>query len=322
MRHVVILAFDAVQILDVTGPAAAFGAASDACPEPAYAVTVASAHGGEVRSNCGVRLCAIAVGDIDPATVDLLLIAGGDDVGLRALIADGPARAWTERAIAAAPRYGSICSGAFVLAAWGMLDGRKVATHWRATAELARRFPRLTVDADALYVEDGPVWTSAGITTGIDMSLAIVERDHGAALATAVARRLVLHARRPGHQSQFSALLEAQAAAASGGYAGLIAWMGENLDAPLDVEALAARASQSPRSFHRNFRAATGKGPAAFVTTLRLDCARTLIEAGQPLKRVAVASGFGSPDRLARAFSKAFGLGPAAYAAAAVRKRG
>lgn len=312
--HVVILAFDGVQILDVTGPAAVFGAAAEAVPG-AYRVTVA-ARRRAVASGCGVGLAATPVRSIDPAEVDLLLVAGGDTTGLRTTVRDRVLRDWTNRVVARAPRFGSVCSGAFVLAAWGHLDGRRVATHWRGTAELAARYPAITVDADALYVEDGPVWTSAGITTGIDMALAIVARDHGEALATDIARRLVLHARRAGHQSQFSTLLAAQGNAAEGGYSDLLGWIADNLDQPLDVESLAARAGQSLRSFHRRFTAATGKPPAAHVAALRLDRARSLVDAGTPLKRVATTCGFGTPARLSAAFQRSFGVTPAAYRAA------
>jgi len=315
MRHVVLLAFNGVQALDVTGPSAVFGAAAEAVPE-SYRVTVAAAGGAIVRSSCGVGLATTPVADIPPAAVDLLLIAGGDTAGLRTLARDAGARDWATAVAATAERHGSVCSGAFVLAAWGLADGKRVATHWRGVAELARRYPAVAVEPDALFVEDGRLWTSAGITTGIDMALAIVERDHGAPLAAGIARRLVLHGRRAGHQSQFSALLEAQGVAALGGYAGLVEWMAANLEARLDVETLAARAGQAPRSFHRRFRAATGATPAAFVETLRLERARALIEAGTPLKRTAAACGFGAPDRLADAFTRRFGLTPSAYRAA------
>ncbi len=318
MRHVVLLAFDGVQLLDVAGPASVFGAAAEAVAG-AYRVTVAAAD-SEVRSSCGVSLKTCPASKIDPASADLLLIAGGDTAGLRATVRDTGLRDWTTAVAATAERYGSVCTGAFLLAAWGLADGRRVATHWQGSDELARRYPQLSVDADALYVEDGRLWTSAGITTGIDMSLALVERDHGAAVATAIARRLVLHGRRSGHQSQFSALLEAQSAALDSGYAALIDWMQDHLAEPLDIEVLAARANQSVRNFHRRFAEATGQTPAAFVARLRLDRARALLDAGMTPQRAAADSGFGSSERLARAFGKTFGISPAAYAAVAVRK--
>ena len=169
----------------------------------------------------------------------------------------------------------------------------------------------MRVDPESLFVEDGQVWTSAGVSTGIDMALALVERDLGPRVASDVARRLVLQMRRPGHQSQFSALLDAQ----GGPYAGLVAWMAENLSADLGLDALADRAGQAPRTFHRHFSAAVGMTPAAFVERLRLDRARSLLEAGQLHKSVAVAAGFGSLDRLGRAFQRAYALTPSEYGA-------
>lgn len=310
-RHVVLIAFDGAQVLDVTGPAAVFASANDELPSPAYRLTIASPRGGTIMTSSHVGIATEPLGAVE-GPVDTLLVSGGSDAGLRDLVRDAGARAWVCREVAHARRYGSVCAGVFALAAWGLIDGRRVATHWRSVDDLSRNFPRLQVDAQALYVEDGPLWTSAGISTGIDMSLALVERDLGSAVATNVARRLVLYARRPGHQSQFSPLLDAQAA---GDYAALIEWIGSNLAATLDVETLAAHASQSVRSFHRRFTAATGKTPAAFVEARRLEFARTLLATGAPLKRVADESGFGSAERLTRAFTRVFGVSPSTWRA-------
>lgn len=310
-RHVVLIGFDGAQLLDIAGPAAGFAAANDELPAPAYRLTIASPAGGTIATSSGVGVMSEPLAAID-GPVDTLLIAGGDNHGLGGLARDVVARAWVCREVPRARRYGSVCAGVFALAAWGLIDGRRVATHWRDVDDLARAFPALQVDAQALYVEDGPLWTSAGISTGIDMCLALVERDLGSAVATNVARRLVLYARRPGHQSQFSPLLDAQAA---GDYAHLVDWIGANLSATLDVETLAARAGQSVRSFHRRFTAATGRTPAAFVEARRLEFARTLLATGAPLKRVAVEAGFGSTERLARAFTRVFGVTPSTWRA-------
>lgn len=311
MQRIVIIGFDGAQLLDVAGPTTVFACANDELGSDAYEVLIVSARGG-LFGACGVKLESTHFASIASGSVDTLLVAGGTEQGLRDVIRDDALREW---AVATAPRcrrFGSVCSGAFVLAAWGLLDGRRVATHWRATAELARRFPAVSVDAQALYVEDGCVWTSAGVTTGIDLSLALVERDLGATVATNIARRLVLYARRPGTQSQFSPLLEAQGAG-DGAFAALIDWMHDHLTEPLDVESLAARAGQSVRSFHRKFTAATGRTPARFVEMLRLERARALLDAGLPLKRIAVDSGFGAPDQLTRAFIRTFGIAPSTY---------
>ena len=310
-RHIVLVGFDGAQVLDITGPAAVFSAANDELPSPAYKLSIASPAGGTINTSSQVGIATEPLAAIE-GPVDTLLISGGSDEGLRLLTRDRAARDWVCRAVTGARRYGSVCDGVFALAAWGLIDGRRVATHWRVVDDLRRLHPTLNVDAQALYVEDGPLWTSAGISTGIDMSLALVERDLGSAVATNVARRLVLYARRPGHQSQFSPLLEASAA---GDYADLIDWIGANLGLPLDVEMLAARARQSVRSFHRRFTAATGKTPAAFVEARRLEFARTLLETGAPLKRVAAQAGFGSAERLTRSFSRVFGVAPSTWRA-------
>jgi transcriptional regulator GlxA family with amidase domain len=309
-RHIVLIAFDGAQVLDVTGPAAVFAAANDELPAPAYRLTIAPPRGA-VMTSSHVGIATEPLPAIE-TPVDTLLIAGGSDEGLLALIRDPAVRDWVRRTVPGTRRYGSVCAGAFALAAWGLIGERRVATHWRAVDDLRRAYPGLNVDAQALYVEDGPLWTSAGITTGIDMSLALVERDVGSAVATNVARRLVLYARRPGHQSQFSPLLDASAA---GDYADLIDWIGANLAAPLGVETLAARAGQSVRSFHRRFTAATGRTPAAFVEARRLEYARTLLATGAPLKRVAADAGFGSAERLTRAFTRVFGVAPSTWRA-------
>ena len=213
-------------------------------------------------------------------------------------------------------RYGSVCTGAFVLAAAGLLDGKRVATHWASCQRLAERYATLDVDADSLYVVDGRVWTSAGVTTGIDMALALVEADLGAATANLSARHFVLYARRPGYQSQFSPLLQAQTSAQSAAeapFVKLIDWMQAHLDQPLDVPALAARAGLSERSFYRKFTDATGKTPAHFVESLRLDAARTLLAEGLSLKAIAARVGLRSSARLGQAFERRFGMAPSLF---------
>ena len=315
MRRIVLFAFQGVQVLDVTGPAAVFAAANDEAEQPAYALAIASAAGMMVESSAGVTLGSVPLASLPTSGVDTLLVPGGDARGVVAASRDEAAREWTKAACVGARRYGSVCSGAAILAEWGLLDGRRVATHWRGSRILQQRHPGIIVDERAIFIEDGPVWTSAGVTAGIDMSLAMVEQDLGAAVANRIARRLVLYARRPGNQSQFSELLDAQARGAEE-YGPLIAWISDNLSEPLDVETLSARAAQSLRSFQRRFTAATGRTPAAFVEALRLERARTLLAGrGSRLHDVARASGFGSPERLARAFRRAFGISPTTYRA-------
>jgi len=306
-RRIALLAYEGCQLLDVTGPAAVFGAANEGRERPAYDVQIVSPDGGPVTSNCGVALVSRRFG----GQYDTLLVAGGSR-GLKAVMAREDVRRWLRRVAPRTRRFGSVCTGAFVLAAAGLLDGRRVATHWASCQRLADKFPALTVDADALYVVDGKVWTSAGVTTGIDMALALVEADLGAATANLIARHFVLYARRPGYQSQFSPLLQAQSEA-DVPFARLIDWMQAHLDEPLDVPTLAARAGLSERSFYRKFVEATGKTPAHFVEALRLDAARTLLAKGLPLKTIAGRVGLRSSARLGQAFERRFGMAPSLF---------
>ncbi len=302
-----ILAYDGCQLLDATGPAAVFGAANDAAEKPVYDLQIVSADGGLVTSNCGVALQSKKIG----GQPDTLLVAGGSR-GLKAAMEHQGMRRWLQKAAPRTRRYGSVCTGAFVLASAGLLDGKRVATHWASCARLAERFPAVSVDAEALYVVDGKVWTSAGVTTGIDMALALVEADLGAATANLIARRFVLYARRPGYQSQFSPMLQAQAAA-DAPFASLIDWMQDHLDRELDVPTLARHAGYSERSFYRKFTEATGKTPAHFVEDLRLDAARTLLSKGLSLKLIAGRVGLKSSARLGQAFERRFGLAPSLF---------
>jgi transcriptional regulator GlxA family with amidase domain len=307
LHRIALLAYEGCQLLDVTGPAAVFGAANEASGRPVYDLRIVSPDGGVVVSNSGVALHSRRIG----GQPDTLLVAGGSR-GLKTVTARADVRRWLAKAAPGAKRYGSVCTGAFVLAAAGLLDGRRVATHWANCDRLARNFPALDVDADSLYVVDGKVWTSAGVTTGIDMALALVEADLGAAVANLIARHFVLYARRPGYQSQFSPLLQAQTAAEAP-FVGLIDWMQAHLDRPLDVPALAQRAGLSERSFYRKFTEATGKTPAHFVESLRLEAARTLLAQGLPLKAIAGQVGLSSPARLGQAFERRFGMPPSLF---------
>lgn len=310
----VILAYDGIQILDVTGPCSVLGAANDLLGHVAYDIVVTARERGTVRSNCGVEIGCRALAEIPATGIDAFFVPGGSREGLAAMVADDAARRWAESARCDARLYGSICTGSVVLAAWGMIGERRFTSHWQVTRYLRRHYPALDLDADAIFVEDGPLWTSAGVTTGIDMMLALVERDHGAEAARHIAQRLVLSVRRPGTQSQFSPLIAAQAGR-EGRYRDLVGWIALNLDKPLGVEALADRAGETLRSFHRNFADATGQPPASFVTGLRLDRARTLIAEGRALKSVAAETGFPDVARLSAAFRRRFGMTANAYRA-------
>lgn len=305
---VVFLAYERFQVLDLTGPAAVFASANYILKCEAYAVSVVSPNGGLVASNSGIRFATLALTRMPTSRLDTFLVVGADEPDVRAAMVDPTLRRWLPRWVRRAGRFGSVCSGTFVLAALGLLKGKRVATHWEACDQLAAGFPALSVDANALYVVDGKVWTSAGVTTGIDMALAMVERDHGAQVAGSVAKRLVVYARRPGHQSQFSTLLSAQIRG-DNPFVDLVDWIQSHLDHVLDVPTLAARAGLAERSFYRKFVAATGKSPAQFIEALRLDAARTLLARDLPIKAIAAAVGL-QPRRLSAAFERRFGMSP------------
>ena len=309
MKTIVIVVYAGAQLLDITGPASVFAEASGIAGNASYQVSLVSSEGGVVKTHGGLGLETRPFSDMTHEAIDTLILPGAHEPSVRALLQDEGMAAWVRVTADRADRLASICSGAFALAAWGLLDGRRATTHWEAAAELKHRFPAISVEEQALFVEDGKVWTSAGVSTGIDMTLALVERDLGREVATKVARRMVLQMRRPGHQSQFSSLLDAQ----GGEYATLVSWIGDHLSSDLSAEALAERAGQAPRTFHRRFKAQTGVTPANFVERLRLDRARALIEAGVAPTRVVASAGFGSLDQMGRAFRRAFGLSPSAY---------
>jgi transcriptional regulator GlxA family with amidase domain len=262
-----------------------------------------------VQTNSAVALVTRPIREVPPASIDTLLIAGGDESGLRELVADNSVRRWAVKASTNARRYGSVCSGTFALAHFGLLRGKRVATHWSVCANLAEQWPDVEVDRNALFVNDGALWTSAGVTTGIDMSLEMVTEDLGRTVAHAIAKRLVLYARRPGYQSQFSPVLNAQSHA-DAPFASLIHWMRENLTQQLNVPRLAEKVTMSERTFLRRFTESTGETPAYFVETLRLDQTRTLLATGMSLKDIAAQTGYSTGAQLSKAFERRFGMTP------------
>jgi transcriptional regulator GlxA family with amidase domain len=311
VRRVLILAVDGAQSLDILGPVEVFHTAVAMAPEAGYDVSlVVPGAGGRVRLSNGLHMYAEPLPD-PPPRHDTLVVAGGR--GTREAIHDSAIVAWVAAAAARARRTTSVCTGAFLLAEAGLLSGRNATTHWRYCASLAGRHPDIGLDPDAVYVRDGDVWTSAGVTAGIDLALALVEEDVGREVALAVARELVVFLRRPGGQSQFSRALAAQQATRPA-LRELQAWIGGHLDADLSVAALARRANLTERSFSRAFRREVGQTPAAYVEGLRIERARILLEDGaESLHAVARATGFASAEVLRRAFHRRVGVSPAAY---------
>jgi len=311
-RRVEILAFTRVQLLDVAGPLQVLATANEIARAagglPPYATHVVAPAGGAVATSAGLVLAAD--GPLPRSRPpDTLIAAGGP--GVRDMMADQCVLGWLRQRAGRTRRAASVCTGAFLLAAAGLLDGRRATTHWRFCGELARRFPNVQVEHDAIFVHDGDLWTSAGVTAGIDLTLAFVEADLGRKAALAVARELVVFAKRPGGQAQFSAGL------ALGGaeeFDALHEWMTRNLHRGLTVPELAKFTGMSERSFLRHYRAATGTTPARAVERLRVEAARSaLAEPRRSVKDVARRCGFGSEETMRRSFIRVLRVSPSDY---------
>ena len=304
MERVVIIVFDRLQQLDATGPYEVLRAGG-------YQVELASPDGQPVRSDSGLLLGVDRALPSVRGPLDTLLIAGGS--GVDEAMTDPVVQRAVRRLAPTSRRVASVCSGAFVLAEAGLLDGRRATTHWRRCASLAERYPAITVESDPIFVRDGNVWTSAGVTAGMDLALALVEEDRGREVALTIARHLVMYVQRPGGQAQFSAALRAQRADREV-LRELQAWLPDHLDLDLSVERLAERAAMSGRHFARAFAAETGVTPARYVDDLRVESARRLLESTRrPVADVAAACGFGSAETMRRAFLRAVRVPPADY---------
>ena len=308
-----VLAFENVQVLDVTGPLQVFASANDLArqrglPLP-YAVNVIATQAGPVMTSAGLALLAEPLPAIDQPC-DTLVIAGG--WGVYGVAEDPTLVQWVRDKSLHTRRMASVCTGAFLLAASGLLDGCRVATHWTRCEELARKFPALTVEANPIFIQQGAVWTSAGVTAGIDLCLALVEDDLGRAIALEVARHLVVFLKRPGGQSQFSVTLSLQKSDSR--FAELHAWIADNLTLDLSIATLAAQAGMSERSFVRHYRTETGQTPARAVELIRVENARRqLADSTTSIKRIAMQCGFGCEETLRRSFLRALSVTPQAY---------
>ncbi|WP_322056603.1 GlxA family transcriptional regulator [Paraburkholderia sp. J63] len=332
VRHVVFAVAPDLVLLDACGPVEAFwraelamraertraAPASAGLAEPcAYRVTLASMAGGVLPTFAGMPVVTERLDALDAAAIDTLIVPGvpiDDSTTLQLELV-----AWIATAAPRARRVASVCTGAFYLAAAGLLDGRRATTHWRNAAQLARRFPRVDVDPEPIFVRDERdgrvVWTSAGVTAGIDLALALIEEDCGHAVAMHAARRLVVFMKRPGGQAQFSETLEAQSAA-GGAFDALHGWMAANLHAELNVERLAEAARMSPRTFARRYVEAVGRTPARTVAAMRVEAAaHALAQSRLPVKRIAADCGFGTEQNLRRAFERRYGVLPLDYRA-------
>jgi transcriptional regulator GlxA family with amidase domain len=311
VRTVLIVLFDGVQSLDAVGPLEVFAGARDHQGKRAYAVRTASLGGAAVRTTSGLSISPDGDlrDDAQAAPVDLLIVPGG----LGARRRDQDLVGWIRDNAPRAQRVASVCTGAFLLAEAGLLDGRRATTHWSQCAALRDQYPAVEVDPDPIFIKDGDVATSAGVTAGIDLALALVEDDLGRDMALAIARQLVVFLRRPGNQSQFSAQLAAQVAERAP-LRDVQQWIAEHPAADLCVEALAERASLSPRHFARAFAAEVGMPPGRYVERTRLEAARRHLEdTAEGIEQTARACGYRTPEAMRRAFIEALGVSPAEY---------
>jgi transcriptional regulator GlxA family with amidase domain len=310
-RNIEILVFPDFQLLDAAGPATAFEAASRERVPSAYRVRIVARNEGALKSSSGVEVLAKG---FKGRSIDTLIVAGG--WGTTQSSASAETLSYVRAASHRARRIASVCSGAFILAAAGLLDGHRVTTHWARAAELARAYPQIRVEPDHIFIRDGNLWSSAGITAGIDLALAMIADDLGEGVAKRAAQQMVVYYRRPSGQSQFSALLDMDCP--DGRFSPLLAWARERLQEPLPVGRLADHAGMSMRNFARAFAAETGMTPAKAVERLRLEAARQRVEGdAESIEGIASDTGFGDPERMRRAFLRAFGQPPQALRRAA-----
>lgn len=314
-RRIVFTVYDGVSLLDLSGPLEAFRVAADFVLEErhtTYQCIVVSTLGGRVTTADGVEVITKSARSVSGKTIDTLVVPGAflvEDVTRdRALIQ------WLKKTAPACRRICSVCVGSFLLAAAGILDGRRAATHWMHAPLLARRHPNVTVEPDAIYVHDSKVWSSAGVTSGIDLALALIEQDAGREVAIKVARILVVYLKRAGGQSQYSALLDAQAHSDSDRFNELEQWIAEHLRSDLRVEALADRLHMSPRNFARVYAQTRGRSPAKAIEAIRLDTARRrLEETTDRIETIAEDCGFSGEEQIRMAFVRSLGIPPREY---------
>jgi transcriptional regulator GlxA family with amidase domain len=309
-KNIAILIFAGGQSMNTCGAAAVFAAANDVLETTAYSVHILSPHGGAVATMSPITILSDPVASMAPETFDTVLLSGGGSDEVRDAFELDDVRQWVMQA---ASRSRRIASTSFpctlALGRLGLLDGRRITTHWAVAPMLAQCCPQASVHPGVLYVEDGGIWTGAGATSAIDMSIDMVSRDLGSYVANQIAKRLVLTGQRPGDSAQVSTALAVQEKL-DPDFSALIMWMRAHLPEPLDVATLAAQAAMSVRHFQRSFRARTGHSPARFLERLRLEHGHALLATGLPLKRIATQCGYASAQQFAKAFARRFGMQP------------
>lgn len=314
-RHIVFTAYEGVSLLDLSGPLEAFRIAADFALKDrrlSYECTVVSSRGGRVKTADGVELNAKSVRSLGNKPIDTLVVPGGFLV--EEVTRDRALVGWIRRVAPKCRRVCSVCVGSFLLAAAGVLDGHRAATHWMHAPLLASRHSNVTVEPDAIFVHDGRIWTSAGVTSGIDLALALIEQDAGREVAINIARILVVYLKRAGGQSQYSALLSEQAHSESDAFSNLEQWIAEHLSGDLRVEALAERVHMSPRNFARVYTKTRGRAPAKAVEAIRVDAARRrLEETTDRIDIVADKCGFSGEEQMRLAFIRTLGIPPRDY---------
>ncbi len=311
-RNIIFFLYPGFETLDMAGPTSVFHAANGRNKAAFYKHCYVSLGGGEVTTNAGLPVSTQQASQIKVGPQDTILVPGADVWAMKEGLANDPLIQSIYDLAAEAGRVSSVCSGSFFLAASGLLDGRRATTHWEATSELQTRHPKVLVEPDALYTVDARIWTSAGVSTGIDMALAMVKADLGSEVMRKAAQRLVVHSKRTGSQSQFSDLLIAQTSG-EGVFSDLVVWMNDNLRSQITVSDLANRSGMSERNFHRKFTKAIGGTPAKFLDDLRMQRAKELLDAGHLIKVVSHDVGFRSESGFRNAFEAQFGLSPSVY---------
>lgn len=309
-RRILFVVFDQFEMLDLSGPSSVFSAAQRFLKHPAYSVHTLSVTGGVVHCRAGIEVMTQSCEGFRVCPTDSILVVGGDNNAIAEISNHPRLHTWLTLNAPIAERFGSICSGALLLAANGLLDGRNATTHWADLALLARDYPAVNVQQDALYCIDDNLWTSAGVTTGIDMALAMLGKDHSSKIMQDVASWLVVYAHRPGHQSQFSELLAAQGQHV---FADIVVWLDCNLHRPLKVQDMAEKSAMSERTFYRKFTDEVGYTPSKFLENRRLFRAKHLLEAGGVIKSVSTRVGYKSVLGFTKAFEAKYGISPALF---------
>lgn len=309
-RRILFVVFDQFELLDLSGPSSVFNAAQTLLEHPVYSIHTLSISGGMICSRSGIQVNSQTFQGFSVNSSDSILLVGGNKHAISKISQDPNLHAWLAVNSPKAERVGSICSGALVLAENGLLDNKKATTHWADLEQLARDYPNVKVEQDALYCADGNTWTSAGVTTGIDMALAMVGEDHNRKAMQEIASWLVVYAHRPGHQSQFSELLAAQNHHM---FSDIVSWLDRNLHKPLKVKDMAEKSAMTERTFYRKFTDEVGCTPSKFLENRRLFRAKQLLETGSVVKSVSESVGYKSALGFRNAFATKYGLSPALY---------